>query len=137
MSRSVFHLVQGERDRVGDLPFRYFFHQTRQVHLVAVIVCLVILPASRLRLHSSVSFQLCILSLDMVWGVFCFLICLGATMSLLSNPSSLFLCSFHLRISYAWPAVTAHGNLHGSSTKSWHCHIKPSEISFVGLREDL
>ena len=67
MSRSVFHLVPGERDRVGHLPFRYYLHQTRQVHLVVVIVCLVILPASRLRLHSSVSFQLCILNIDMVW----------------------------------------------------------------------
>ena len=52
-----FHLVQGECDRVGHLPFRYFFHQVRQVHLVVVIVCLVILPASCLRLHLSVSFQ--------------------------------------------------------------------------------
>ena len=63
-----FHLVQGERDRVGHLPFCYYLHQTRQVHLVVVIVCLVILPASSLRLHSSVTFQLRILNMGVCFA---------------------------------------------------------------------
>ena len=111
--------VQDARHWVGHLPFRSFVHQTHQIHLVVVIVCLVLLPASRLRLHSSISFQPQLRSQHRHGMGACFALSFAKYhvaqfphVQVHTQHSIILFSSSNFPRS---AAVTTHGNLHGSS----------------------